>query len=407
MSDRSPPRQIAIDLTPLRPVGENGGAKILVLTLLQQLPILAPDWRFLWLTAAWNHAELAAYETTNSQRRIVVGAATPTSLPASWAKLRRKLRREPAPHCLADQAIDLLFCPFSAPTYAQAGRPTVAIVYDLQHVDYPHFFSPAERQQRTKFITDLTQIAQKIICISHFSQRSLIHHFNVSSDQTVVIPIAVHDRWQSDHWQSDHWQSIQFNRERLATWGLGDRPYAFYPANFWPHKNHAWLLEVYRLYRQRVGDRALDLVFTGSLEPAARQLRQTVAALNLQPYVHFLGFLAEADLAAVWAGCYCLVFPSLYEGFGIPLLEAMVFGKPVLSSLAGSLPEVGQAAARYFDPHQPEELIAHLIAITQHPALVDELVTKGRQRLLQVGDAMAMTQAYLQVFTTVLQSREN
>ncbi len=395
MSDR-PPIQIAIDLTPLRPEGENGGAKILVLTLLQQLPRLAPDWHFLWLTAAWNHGELAAYETPNSQRQLVVGEVEQLTGWQRWAtKIGRKLRRGRGP--IAGQVVDLLFCPFSAPTYAQPGIPTVAILYDLQHVDYPQFFSAPERQHRTQFITDLIQTAHKIICISQFSQRSLMQHFHVPAAQLTVIPIAVHQRWQA---------LPTPDPTLLAKLGLADRPYAFYPANFWPHKNHAWLLEVYGEYRRRMGDRALDLVFTGSLEPANRQLHHTVATLNLQAQVHFLGFLPEADLAAVWAGCHCLVFPSRYEGFGIPLLEAMAFGKPVLSSNAGSLPEVGQAAALYFAPQQPEELINHLITITQQPKLVEELVAKGRQRLSEVGDAQAMAQAYLDIFTTVLGDRE-
>ena len=394
MSDR--PYQIAIDVTPLRAGGENGGAKILVLTLLQQLPILAPDWHFWLLTATWNHEELAVYERPNMQRQLMVeGVTAPWHLPTLITKIRRKFRREPVNHGLGDGTIDLLFCPFSAPTYAQPSIPTVAILYDLQHVEYPHFFSRAEQQHRTKFITALKQAAQTIICISHFSQRSLIHHFSIPLKQTVVIPIAVHDRWQR----------ISPQPEQLPSSRLVDRPYAFYPANFWPHKNHIGLLQAYGLYRQRLGDRALDLVFTGSLEPAASQLRQTVAALNLQPYVHFLGFLSEPDLAAVWAGCHCLVFPSLYEGFGIPLLEAMAFGKPVLSSHAGSLPEVGQAAALYFDPQQPEELVAYLLAVTENSQLVKELVAKGHQRLHQLGDATAMAQAYLQVFAAGLRAK--
>jgi glycosyltransferase involved in cell wall biosynthesis len=391
---------IAIDLTPMRPAGENGGAKFFVLVLLRQLQILAPHWRFLLLTAARNHAELAAYEASNMQRLLVAPEAQAVNMRAIVTKIGSKIAAklkigQPSVHPLAGQAIDLLFCPFSAPTYAQPHIPTVGIVYDLQHIAYPQFFSLEECQHRTRFLTELCQTAQKIICISDFSRRSLQQHFLTSAEQLTVIPITMHDRWQT--------ASSPRPNGLLSRWELADRPYAFYPANYWPHKNHHWLLEVYGQYRQRCPDCALDLVFTGSLEPAASQLQEAIASLNLQPYVHCLGFVDEATLAQLWIGCDCLIFPSLYEGFGLPLLEAMAFGKPVLSSQAGSLPEVGGTAALYFDPTQPEELLAHWVALTQQPTLAAELVQKGRQNLQQLGDSMTMTQAYLTIFTTVIQ----
>jgi glycosyltransferase involved in cell wall biosynthesis len=192
-------------------------------------------------------------------------------------------------------------------------------------------------------------------------------------------------------------------QQQLQALGLADRPYAFYPANYWPHKNHRFLLTAYSIYRHRYPDRAWDLVFTGALASAEAELRAAAATMGLGDHVHFLGFLEESVLTAVWHGCQCLVFPSLYEGFGIPVLEAMMFGKPVIASNAGSLPEVGEDAVLYFDPRKPEELVAHWGTLQDDPEVRQTLVAKGQQRLQRFGDEVAMTQDYLAIFRTVIQ----
>jgi glycosyltransferase involved in cell wall biosynthesis len=117
------------------------------------------------------------------------------------------------------------------------------------------------------------------------------------------------------------------------------------------------LLTAYGMYRSRHPAQPLDLVFTGALTGEQQKLRAHIERMGIDRHVHFLGYLSEDDLAAVWEGCSCLIFPSLFEGFGIPVLEAMNFDKPVLCSRASSLPEVAGDAALYFDPRKPEEIL--------------------------------------------------
>jgi glycosyltransferase involved in cell wall biosynthesis len=396
------PLRIAIDMTPMRSQGVNGGAKILVLTLLKRLQDLAPEHQFILLAAAGNRDELLAYTSDTTTCVLVPGGdpASPELGRLGWIRrLARRLRRrrwQRPQTWLARLGVDLLFCPFSAPTYAEQGIATVAIVYDLQHLDFPLFFSAEERQYRTRFLQDLIQKSAAIICISEFSRRSLIQHLQAPAERLRVVPIAIHQRWQP--------VNPSLTRQHLEAVGLAGRTYAFYPANYWPHKNHRLLLDAYSLYRHRYPDHTIDLVFTGESSTGEATIKDAVMAMELQHHVHFLGYLEDDVLAAIWAGCECLVFPSLYEGFGIPLLEAMVFGKPILSSDAGSLPEVGEDAALYFDPHKPEQLVAQWGRLSQEPELVRTLVSKGRQRLQRFGDDAAMAQDYLHIFHSVTQA---
>lgn len=394
--------KIAIDLTPLRPGGENGGAKILVLSLLKRLQQLAPNYKFLLLTAPWNHDELTQYENKNTKCLLMADltskAPNPVRKQAPYhkfiasilSKLRNKLinfkYHKPF---LKSHQIDLLFCPFSAPIYAEKNIPLVAIAYDLQHLDYPFFFNANERQHRTNFLKNLLKQSQKVVCISEFTRQSFIKHFKATESQLTAVPICIQDRWTK--------LSEIAVTEHLSKLGLEDRNYAFYPANYWPHKNHRMLLTAYAMYRYQFPNQSLDLVFTGTLKTEENQLREAVVSMGLSEQVHFLGFLEEEALGAVWQGCKCLVFPSLYEGFGIPVLEAMAFGKPVIASNVGSLPEVGGDAVLYFDPRKPDELVSCLAKISSDTALVKELVESGYQQLKSF-DGEQMAWDYLKIF---------
>ncbi|MEH1923357.1 glycosyltransferase family 4 protein [Nostoc sp.] len=394
--------RIAIDLTPLRPGGENGGAKVLVLTLLKQFQKLAPHHYFLLLTAPWNHLELAQYESKSMKRLLVANLIdTPEKNELEFlSKLVQKIFTKinfkfnnviGSSSLLKENKINLLFCPFSAPTYAEKDIPLVAIAYDLQHLDYHFFFTAQERQHRTKFIVDLLNKSQKVICISDFTRQSFINHFKTPTDKLTVVPISIHERL------------VKLNestvRKYLSSLGLAERKYAFYPANYWPHKNHRILLTAYGIYKKQFPNSFLDLVFTGALENEENQLKEAVELMGLSENVLFLGFLNEETLTAIWQGCQCLIFPSLYEGFGIPTLEAMKFGKPVLSSNTASLPEVGGDAVIYFDPRKPDEIASCLANISGNQLLVEQLINRGFQRL-KLFDGKEMASQYLNIFET-------
>jgi glycosyltransferase involved in cell wall biosynthesis len=160
-----------------------------------------------------------------------------------------------------------------------------------------------------------------------------------------------------------------------------DEPFFFYPANFWPHKNHETLLVAYRLYVQGAGSRAWPLLFTGFPDARTELLREIRDGLGLTDRVRFLGHVSDAGFASLFVRAGALVFPSLYEGFGIPLLEAMRFERPILAARSASLPEVGGDACLFVNPRDPRAIAEAMRRLAIREDLRDELVAHGRARL--------------------------
>jgi glycosyltransferase involved in cell wall biosynthesis len=160
----------------------------------------------------------------------------------------------------------------------------------------------------------------------------------------------------------------------------GSELFFFYPANFWPHKNHEILLVAYQIYRHQAGSEAWDLVLTGSSDSRSDSIQQLAINLGIREHVIFKGHLPEKEFGRLFTKASALVFPSLYEGFGIPLVEAMRMGVPVLSSDIGSLREVVGDAALLVDPRKPLELAEAMRQVASSEELRTDLRTRGLKR---------------------------
>ena len=165
-----------------------------------------------------------------------------------------------------------------------------------------------------------------------------------------------------------------------ARFGLGEAPYALYPANGWPHKNHQLLLVGFAQLVAERPELPLHLVLAGNLLELGPGLQEAVTRMDLAGRVHLVGFVSDEELAELLCGAFCLLFPSLYEGFGIPLLEAMQSGTPVVCSHAASLREVAGDAAHYIDPRRPGDIGAALGELYDQPELRRALIERGGPR---------------------------
>jgi len=398
---------IAVDMTPVLPGGVNGGVRLLALELLKGFQTLSQEHTFLILTTSENHAALAFLDgpktrrlcvLDQSYRKILGNFPLPARIKSGLRKMHRLLQRSRQEVLirqgpLFENGVDVLFCPFTATVRAEPGIPVVSLVCDLQHRDYPQFFSPDELNMREFYFNEMCRKADAIVCISETTRKSVIRHLNADPRKTSTIPICIQSRLaglDSSH-ISEHLRDLRIDIS----------PYMFYPANYWPHKNHPTLIDAYGTYVSRNPDRKMNLVFTGALDDAERDLKDKVRSMGLEERVHFLGYLPEEKLLAVLKGCSFMVFPSLYEGFGIPILEAMQFGKPVLCSNITSLPEVAGDAALYFDPKKPDEIVQCLERINGNQELLTELVRRGHERV-KLFEPVDMVKKYLQCIEAVI-----
>ncbi len=155
--------------------------------------------------------------------------------------------------------------------------------------------------------------------------------------------------------------------------------FLFYPAHCWPHKNHRRLVEAFKMVEAEL-PADMQLVFTGRQFDEQHPARQLIEAENLRGRVVHLGYRSPLELRALYGGAQALVFPSLFEGFGLPIAEAIIADCPVACSAATSLPEIAGDAAIYFDANNTKDIARKLLAIATDEKLRANLLAAGRQR---------------------------
>ena len=403
------PRKIAVDLTPILPGGENGGAKIFVLELLCQLARLTENTQLILLTQACSHDELAFLDSANVQRQMVLGSLTTPTVRSRFRQFGTRLvlqlpRRVSAwvghtAHQIAirgsktmlrDQGIDLLFCPFTAPTYFEPGLPMICTIYDLQYKTYPQFFSPEDIRHREWTFVEACRRATAFAAISDYSRDSAIAHGSLDPARIRTIHLRMSQRITS---RGDGRPPAVLDRL-----GLTPARYLLYPANFWKHKNHEMLLTAFGIARKQSMPEDIMLVCTGA--PGARQewLMNAARVMNLTDRVLFPGYLPNTELAALMANCSGMVFPSMYEGFGLPVIEAMAAGVPVACSNTTSLPEVVGDGAILFDPRIPTQIAQAMVSLVKDKALCARLIQAGLQRAREFSDTERMAKEYWDLF---------
>jgi glycosyltransferase involved in cell wall biosynthesis len=224
--------------------------------------------------------------------------------------------------------------------------PAVTTMLDLQHLYYPQFFSRAERAYRRVVYGWTARRSRLLIAISRHVKETLVERLGIEPERVRVIYLGV-------------------DLERFSPSRRPREPFLLYPANRWPHKNHDRLFEAFALLRRQQPE--LRLVLTGAGHEGK----------SVPPGVESRGRVGDAELVELFRSASALVFPSLYEGFGQPPIEAMACGCPVAASNTTALPEVCGDAAQYFDPTSAEDIAATVLGVLDRP---DALIERGLER---------------------------
>jgi glycosyltransferase involved in cell wall biosynthesis len=218
----------------------------------------------------------------------------------------------------------------------RTGLPKVVTLHDVQHLDLPGLFPRAERALRSALWHRSLRRAARVIAISDFVRDRAVAKLGLDAARVRVVPLGL-----------DH--------DVLHPGATEREPFVLYPARPWRHKNHARLYEAFALVRRERPE--LRLVLTGGGDFGA-----------VPDGVDVRGHVAQAELVSLMQRTSALVFPSLYEGFGLPPLEAMACGCPVACSNAGALPETVGDSARLFDPHDPRAIADAVLDVLRAPA---------------------------------------
>jgi glycosyltransferase involved in cell wall biosynthesis len=357
-----------VDLRKLDPSGVNGGLQTYV------------EWLLPWLTA--HHREefsfLALARPHNLELAAsLLGTDDAVCVASDVDRMLRPPGEEPAialttlsPQELAKRMrADVLYAPLGTVPFELPGLHSVALIADMLHRELPHCLPHPTIEQRERLLVPTVRNAKLLQCISRSAQKRLEFHYPEARGKTFLTYLPIQSR---------------LNRAAPDPKDFTPPavPYFFFPANFWPHKNHRALIVSYQAYVARAGDAAWDLMLCGGdYEGNLQVMRDLAESLGVQQKVHIPGYVDNATLEALWRHASALIFPSLHEGFGIPVLEAMAADLPVIAAHAYSLPEVAGDAALYFNPREHLEIAAQMVELSRNDVLRRDLVSRGREQL--------------------------
>jgi len=335
--------RIGIGLNLLAP--DNGGVTNYVLTLLRHWPEFAPGHEMLLFSFAHNEPLLATLPPEARQHEI-----------------RLQTQEEALDHF---GQIDVYFCPFGTLWPRPVRKPSVLTFHDMQERFYPEFFTKKEHEERFFHYDWSLRMADAVIAISDFTRAMAVQIAGASRGKFHVV---------------GHVPDALPAPEKPAGWTLREgQPFAFYPANFWQHKNHLRLLTA--MTRVKAASPDLALVCTGSLLGRDAEFHDAARAAGVADRVLHLGKVPRAEISWLYRQARALAFASLFEGFGIPLLEAMQTELPIVCGNNTSQPDVARNAALYCDAANPDSIATALLRIHADEPLRARLVAAGRERL--------------------------
>ena len=249
----------------------------------------------------------------------------------------------------------------------------VLIVSDIPHECCPEFFSRHDLEERRRLYSASAKRASHICAASEFTRQTLIERLDIPPERITTTHLAADPMF--------HPQSLarRDGRRVLQKHGLTQGEYLLFAGGPQPYRNHEAGFQALRVLREAYGLKPV-LAYAGSPSTAHGDLRSKIDDAGLGDRVRFLGPCSPADMPALYEGAAGLVFPSLFEGFGLPLLEAMWCDCPVVCSNATSLPEIAGEAALFVDPRSPEDLAHALHRVLTDQELRGHMIERGRQR---------------------------
>lgn len=267
--------------------------------------------------------------------------------------------------------IDVWFCPFFHLIPVQCGIPNITTILDLQQEYYPQNFDKEVLQNRKLLTQSTVGNTDLILTISEFSKQTIVDKYGVDAEKVIVTYL---DADASFDGIFDEYALFKMKKKL-------PKEYVLFPANMWPHKNHISLLKGFIKAKRNHPELAnLKLVFTGSIERETNEINSFITENNLRKDVLYLGYIPQAEMKYVFSCASMLAFPSKFEGFGIPLVEAMASGIPIICSRSSCLPEIAGDAALYFDEDSSDEISDLIFRVHTDNSIRNQLISAGKKR---------------------------
>ena len=330
--------RLGLSLLNFRP-GRIGGTETFLRQLLVHLPAAMPDDRLV----AVLHRDLAETLATPGFERVVVPRGDRAVVAARILEAYTPWRDRALERLFGSLALDVTLFPQQSIFPKRAPGKAVLTAVDVQHLIHPKHFGLFDRTFRPAIYPFSMARAEMVATISNHVRDTVVERCGVAPGKVLAIPLG---------WTSRGRQEVT----PLPSLGMG---YLYYPAYSHPHKNHLALLRSYAALRAR-GLVTARLVLTGGRTAYWKTIARAIRELELGAHVLDLGLVPYADVPRLYAGAEAVLFPTRYEGFGLPVLEAAEQGKKVITSRLPIFDEIGVPARFQIDFERPEELAAAL-----------------------------------------------
>lgn len=262
---------------------------------------------------------------------------------------------------------DVFWCPhFNVPVFPIKANNIITTIYDVNHLSSINKSSWLKKTYAKLLYINATRKSKTIITISEFSKKEIIKHTKISDKKIELIYCGV---------DKEKFTKNTKNKENLEL----PEKYILFVGNIKPHKNLITLLKAYSILSKELQNE-YKIVIVGKREgfiTKENEISSFIKNQKLNENIFFTGYIHDHQVPLVYANAAIFVFPSLYEGFGLPLLEAMCSETPIISSGAASLPEIGGDAVEYFSPLDEKQLAQKIEYLIKNPALQKELIRKG------------------------------
>ncbi|HEY7334798.1 MAG TPA: glycosyltransferase family 1 protein [Bryobacteraceae bacterium] len=354
------------------------GNEVYIRNLLNEFARLAPE------------AEIVAYVSKADAPSHVAGRIRTHRVSENpykrlgWDLPRRLLKDQP----------DLLHVQYTAPVWCKT--PLVVSVHDVSYLEYPQYFTRYRSTQLRLTVKQTLQKAAAVLTPSEFSRSAILSHYRIDERKVVVAANAVSSQFRP----IDRKLALANVEKKFGLQG----PFVLTVGDLQPRKNHLGLLKAFEDAMRAHPQLAHRLVFVGKETWYSKELHRAVAESSVSGRVHFTGFVDDADLVQFYGACDLFVFPSFYEGFGLPILEAMACGRAVACSNTTAMPEVADAAGILFDPHSTPEIARAICDVLLDPQLRLRLERLGAQRAAQFSWERAARRT-LEVYQRVAQGK--
>ncbi len=298
------------------------------------------------------------------------------------------------PRLMSARKIDLFHGPAFYGIQRKLKIPQLITIHDMAVFDRPDTFSRRFAWYFRRVIASACRRATRLVTSTRFVAGQIEQRFPDTRDRISVVPYGVSSEFRETHSGA--------SRDFKLEWSLPDR-YILDVATIEPRKNILTLLNAYAIYRRRCAT-PLPLIIAGKDGYQAEMIKKRARESDIEGSVRFLGYVSNSDIAHLYRLATMLVFPSLYEGFGLPILEAMASGCPVIASNVTSLPEVCGNAAMLIDPMSTTAISSAMLTLTEQENIRQDLIARGFSHVEGLTWA-DVTDRTIQVYRTSLERK--